>query len=57
MPKVEEGRLNIRNRDSFKQFIPSPIEHYKTRRRVKSVRFVRISHDEKYKSLKAKHQQ
>ena len=50
----EKGKLNIKNRDAYKCFIPSPIEHYKTPTKIKSVRFVRSSPDEKYRKLKKK---
>ena len=53
MPK-EKGKLNIKNRDAYKCFIPSPIEHYETPTKIKSVRFVRSSPDEKYRKLKKK---
>lgn len=51
---TEKGRLNIMNRDAYKCFVPSPIEHYDTPTKIKSVRFVRSSPDEKYRQLKKK---
>ena len=45
-------RLNIVNRDTYPLFVPSPIETYPTKTRVKSLRFRRVSPDEKYERLK-----
>lgn len=50
MPK---GKLNIVNRDDFLQFVPSPVEVYKTKSRVKSLRFKKVSPDAHYEKLKA----
>lgn len=51
---MPDGRLNIKNRDEYSLFVPSPIEHYRTTTRIKSVRFERISQDEVYRELKKK---
>lgn len=48
------GRLNIVNRDTYPLFVPSPIEYYPTTTRVKSLRFKKVSPDEKYERLKKK---
>lgn len=47
-----KGRLNIVNRDEYRCFQPSPIEHYKVKSVIKSVHFDHISHDERYRKLK-----
>ena len=45
-------QINIRNREDFKTFIPSPTEEYKIKHRITSVRFIRRSPDEQYVELK-----
>lgn len=49
-----KGKLNIVNRDSYPQFVPSPIMHYYTKTRINGVWFEKISHDDRYKELKEK---
>ena len=56
LPKIEPHKLNIVNRDEFPCFKPSPRDPYKIKKRVKSVKFVQTSHDDKFKELKKKHQ-
>lgn len=48
------GRLNIVNRGEYKEFLPSPITHYKSKERIKSVQLQRTSHDAKYAEQKEK---
>ncbi|MCM1231732.1 MAG: hypothetical protein NC489_16565 [Ruminococcus flavefaciens] len=48
------GTLNIVNRDTYPLFVPSPVEVYPTKTRVSSVRFKKVSPDEKYERLKKK---
>lgn len=48
------GRLNIVNRDTYKQFLPSPLTEYRVKTRIKSLRFERISPDAEYKIMKKK---
>ena len=50
----EKGRLNIINRNEFRNFQPSPIIPYRVKTRIKSVKLKKISHDEKYAALKKK---
>jgi len=49
---MSKGKLNIINRDDYPIFVPSPVETYKTKTRIKSLRFKRVSPDEHYKKLK-----
>ena len=51
------SRLNIRNRDDFPLFRPSPTEEYRIKHRIKAVRFLRRSPDEQYAELKRKNAQ
>ena len=51
MPK---GKLNIINRDRYHSFMKSPVTTYQTNKKVESVRFKMISHDEKYEEQKKK---
>ena len=47
-------RINIVNRDEYKTFVPSPVEKYQTRIRIKKAGFERFSYDDDYKELKRK---
>lgn len=49
---MPDGKINIVNRDSYPQFKPSPITHYRTKTRIKSLQLKMISHDKRYKELK-----
>lgn len=51
---MASGRLNIVNRGQYHQFVPSPVEQYKTKTRIKSLVFEKISIDEQYEKLKKK---
>lgn len=44
--------LNIKNRDTFPVFKPSPTEDYSVRTKINEVRFTRVSPDEQYAQLK-----
>lgn len=50
---MKTGKLNIVNRDEYHQFQPSPITHYKTKTKIKALRFKRISHDAKFKNIRS----
>ena len=52
---MEKGKLNIVNRDTYKQFMPSPLTHYKVSTKITGLRVVRISPDREYKELKKRH--
>ena len=51
---MPNGRIEITNRDTYKTFVPSPVEKYPMKERITHLRFKRISHDEKYEELKKK---
>lgn len=50
---MPNGKLNIVNRESYPTFQPSPVVHYLTRTKIKSVHFEMIDHDKVYEALKA----
>lgn len=54
MSKSHTGRLNIINRDKFPNFQPSPVLEYRTKKRIKSVRAIRVDHDRDYEEAKKK---
>lgn len=51
---MSKGKLNIINRDRYHSFMKSPVTTYQTNKKVESVRFKMISHDEKYEEQKKK---
>lgn len=46
------NQIDIQNRDTYAAFVPSPIERYRTKVKIKSVRFKRNSPDRKYEELR-----
>lgn len=49
--------INIVNRDDYPLFVPTPVEHFKVKRRITGVEVQKISFDEMYENLKAEGRQ